>query len=66
MQVARVFVDNCTELVLQDKLDTATATATASMAKYRTTNLQCKVMDECVRLHGGAGYSGAGYIGTTQ
>jgi acyl-CoA dehydrogenase len=52
VQVARVFVDKCTELLLQDKLDTATA----SMAKYWTTDLQCKVMDECVQLHGGSGY----------
>jgi alkylation response protein AidB-like acyl-CoA dehydrogenase len=52
VQVARVFVDKCLELVLQDQLDTATA----SMAKYWTTDLQCKVMDECVQLHGGYGY----------
>jgi acyl-CoA dehydrogenase len=52
VQIARVFVDKCTELLLQDKLDTATA----SMAKYWTTDLQCKVMDECVQLHGGSGY----------
>jgi alkylation response protein AidB-like acyl-CoA dehydrogenase len=52
VQVARVFVDKCLELVCQDKLDTATA----SMAKYWTTDLQCKVMDECVQLHGGYGY----------
>ena len=52
VQVARVFVDKCTELLMQDKLDTATA----SMAKYWTTDLQCKVMDECVQLHGGSGY----------
>jgi len=52
VQVARVFVDKCLELVLQDKLDTATA----SMAKYWTSDLQCKVMDECLQLHGGYGY----------
>ncbi|HCX82617.1 MAG: acyl-CoA dehydrogenase [Curvibacter sp. RIFCSPHIGHO2_12_FULL_63_18] len=52
VQVARVFVDKCCELVCQDKLDTATA----SMAKYWTTDLQCKVMDECVQLFGGYGY----------
>ena len=52
VQVARVFVDKCTELLVQDKLDTATA----SMAKYWTTDLQCKVMDECVQLHGGSGF----------
>ena len=52
VQVARVFVDKCTELVLNDKLDTATA----SMAKYWCSDLQCKVMDECVQLFGGYGY----------
>ncbi len=52
VQVARVFVDKCTELVMLNKLDTATA----SMAKYWTTDLQCKVMDECVQLFGGYGY----------
>jgi alkylation response protein AidB-like acyl-CoA dehydrogenase len=52
VQVARVFVDKCMELLLDRKLDTATA----SMAKYWTTDLECKVMDECVQLHGGYGY----------
>ncbi len=52
VQVARVFVDKCCDLVNQGRLDTATA----SMAKYWTTDLQCKVMDECVQLHGGYGY----------
>jgi alkylation response protein AidB-like acyl-CoA dehydrogenase len=52
VQIAQVFLDKCTELLLVDKLDTATA----SMAKYWTTDLQCKVIDECVQLHGGYGY----------
>lgn len=52
VQVARVFVDKCIELVLADQLDSATA----SMAKYWCTDLQCKVMDACVQLHGGYGY----------
>jgi alkylation response protein AidB-like acyl-CoA dehydrogenase len=52
VQVARVFVDRCIELLLQKNLDTATA----SMAKYWVTDLECKVMDECVQLHGGYGY----------
>lgn len=52
VQVAQVFVDKCIELLLVDKLDTATA----SMAKYWTSDLQCKVMDECVQLFGGYGY----------
>jgi alkylation response protein AidB-like acyl-CoA dehydrogenase len=52
VQVARVFVDKCTELLLEKKLDTQTA----SMAKYWTTDLQGKVMDECLQLHGGNGF----------
>ena len=51
-QVARVFVDRCMELLLAKKLDTATA----SMAKYWTTDLEGKVVDQCVQLHGGYGY----------
>ena len=52
VQVARVFVDKCLELLLAKTLDTATA----SMAKYWCSDLQCKVMDECVQLFGGYGY----------
>jgi len=52
VQVARVFVDKCIELLLSGTLDTATA----SMAKYWCSDLQCKVMDECVQLFGGYGY----------
>ncbi len=51
-QVARVFVDKCMELLLVGKLDTATA----SMAKYWCSDLQCKVIDECLQLQGGYGY----------
>lgn len=52
VQIARVFVDKCTELLLANTLDTATA----SMAKYWCSDLQCKVMDDCVQLFGGYGY----------
>ena len=52
VQVARVFVDKCCELIVKEQLDTATA----SMAKYWCSDLQCKVMDECVQLFGGYGY----------
>lgn len=51
-QVARVFVDRCMELLLEKKLDTATA----SMAKYWTSDLEGKIIDECLQLHGGYGY----------
>jgi acyl-CoA dehydrogenase len=52
VQIARVFVDKCIELVLAEKLDTATA----SMAKLWVSELQGRVMDECLQLHGGNGF----------
>jgi acyl-CoA dehydrogenase len=50
--IAKVFVDHCIERHLQGQLDTATA----SMAKYWVTDLQCKIIDRCLQLHGGYGY----------
>ena len=52
VQVAQVFVDKCTELLMRDELDTATA----SMAKYWVSDLQNQVIDECLQLHGGYGF----------
>ena len=52
VQVARVFVDRCIELVLKKEL----TPATAAMAKYWVSDLECKVIDECLQLHGGYGY----------
>ncbi len=52
IQVGRVFTDRCLELHLQGKLDVPTA----AMLKYWSTELQCRVLDECVQLHGGYGY----------
>jgi alkylation response protein AidB-like acyl-CoA dehydrogenase len=52
VQVMRVFVDRCMELLLEKKLDTATA----SMAKYWATDMEGKVLDECLQLHGGYGF----------
>ncbi|HIF17429.1 MAG: acyl-CoA dehydrogenase family protein [Cycloclasticus sp.] len=49
---ARVFLDRCLELHVDGKLDTVTA----SKAKLLCSDLQCKVMDECLQLHGGYGY----------
>jgi acyl-CoA dehydrogenase len=51
-RVARTFIDRCIEQVLQGKLDTETA----SMAKWWITDMQQKVIDECVQLFGGYGY----------
>ena len=52
IQIGRTFVDRCLALLLEGKLDATTA----SMAKYWTTEMQCKVVDACVQLHGGYGY----------
>ncbi|MEM7425469.1 MAG: acyl-CoA dehydrogenase family protein [Pseudomonadota bacterium] len=50
--IAKVFVDNCIGQLVKGELDAATA----SMAKYWVTDLQCKIIDQCLQLHGGAGY----------
>jgi acyl-CoA dehydrogenase len=50
--IAKVFVDHCIERHLRGELDTATA----SMAKYWVTDLQCRIIDRCLQLHGGYGY----------
>ena len=50
--IARTFIDRCLELHIQGALDVPTA----AKAKYWTTDLQCKVLDECLQLHGGYGY----------
>ncbi|MBV37958.1 MAG: acyl-CoA dehydrogenase [Rhodospirillaceae bacterium] len=50
--VARTFVDKLIALMLEDKLDAETA----AMAKWWTSDTQCRVIDECLQLHGGYGY----------
>ncbi|MEZ5004282.1 MAG: acyl-CoA dehydrogenase family protein [Chitinophagales bacterium] len=52
VQMARVYADRCLELHCDKKLDGAMA----SMMKYKLTDLQFKVADECLQLHGGYGY----------
>ena len=52
LEVARVYVDRCLELHIQGRLDIPSAAA----VKYYVTDLQCKVIDECLQLHGGYGY----------
>jgi alkylation response protein AidB-like acyl-CoA dehydrogenase len=50
--IARTFVDECVR-----QLDSGDLTATdAAMAKWWTTELQNKVADRCLQLHGGYGY----------
>jgi alkylation response protein AidB-like acyl-CoA dehydrogenase len=50
--IARVFVDRC---ILELNAGTLTAEE-AAMAKWWTTELQKRVADECLQLHGGYGY----------
>src|SRR5580692_9656239 len=50
--IAKVFLDHCIGLHLDGKLDTATA----SMAKYRLTDLLGALVDRCLQLFGGYGY----------
>ena len=50
--IAKVFLDYCIGLHLEGKLDTVTA----SMAKYKLTDTQAKVIDRCLQLFGGYGY----------
>lgn len=50
--IARVFVDRCIESMMQGALDPVTA----AMAKYWTTEIQSKIVDDCLQLHGGYGY----------
>jgi alkylation response protein AidB-like acyl-CoA dehydrogenase len=52
IQIARVYVDKCMELVLTKKLTPEAACA----AKYWVSDLLSRVVDECVQLHGGYGY----------
>lgn len=50
--VAKAFVEHCIVRHLQGRLDAATA----SMAKYWVSEAQCRIVDECLQLHGGYGY----------
>ena len=52
VQVARVFVDKCLELHIAGKLDVPTA----AMQKWWLTELEGRVLDICLQLHGGAGF----------
>lgn len=50
--IARTFVDQCIMELNENKL----TAEKAAMAKYWVTDLQCKVIDQCLQLHGGYGY----------
>jgi len=50
--VARSFVDDCIARLQRNELDVPTA----AMAKWWTTDTCCRIVDECLQLHGGYGY----------
>jgi acyl-CoA dehydrogenase len=52
LEQGRIYCDQLVILHNAKQLDPAMASA----AKYNMTELQCKVADECVQLHGGYGY----------
>ncbi len=52
LTAAEVFMDRCLELLVDGRLDTVTA----SKAKLLGSEVQCRLIDECVQLHGGYGY----------
>jgi alkylation response protein AidB-like acyl-CoA dehydrogenase len=52
IEVTQTFVDRCIEEKVAGKLDAVTA----SMAKLWASEMQFRVLDKCVQLHGGYGY----------
>ncbi len=53
IRVHRSFVEECKSLFMQGKLEVSTV----SMAKLACTEMQGRVMDECLQLFGGYGYT---------
>jgi acyl-CoA dehydrogenase len=51
-KIGRVFLDHCIERFIGSDLDATTS----AMAKYWLTDCECRIVDECVQLHGGYGY----------
>ncbi|MCS5614948.1 MAG: acyl-CoA dehydrogenase family protein, partial [Candidatus Marinimicrobia bacterium] len=52
IEIGRVFIDDC---IIQLNAKTLTPVK-AAMAKWWATDLQNKVADQCLQLHGGYGY----------
>jgi len=52
LTIARTFVDDCVRLHIAGEL----SAEQAAMAKYWVTELQVRVADRCLQLHGGYGY----------
>jgi alkylation response protein AidB-like acyl-CoA dehydrogenase len=52
IEIATVYTDRCILALNDDKL----TAVDAAMAKWWTTELQGRVVDQCLQLHGGYGY----------
>jgi len=52
LEIHTAFVDRCTQLLAEGKL----TPELASMAKYSATDMQGKMLDECLQLFGGYGF----------
>lgn len=52
LTIANSFIDDCISKLQREELDVPTA----AMAKWWTSDTLCKVVDECLQLHGGYGY----------
>ncbi|MCL4125659.1 UNVERIFIED_CONTAM: hypothetical protein GTU68_004857 [Idotea baltica] len=52
LQVYQAYIDKCIRMLSEHKL----SAEAASMAKLGATELEAKVMDECLQLHGGYGF----------
>lgn len=52
IELGRVYVDRCVELAMRNSL----SPEDAAKAKYWCSDLYCRVVDQCVQLHGGYGY----------
>lgn len=52
IEIAQVFIDRCIRAYMDGQL----APEASATAKYWTTELLCRVVDQCVQMHGGYGY----------
>ena len=52
IEIAEIFIDRCVEALCAEEL----TVEEAAMAKWWCTELQKRVVDQCVQLHGGYGY----------
>jgi acyl-CoA dehydrogenase len=52
VRVGRAYLDDCIGRFIAGRLDEVSS----AIAKYWLTERQCRIVDECVQLHGGYGY----------